>query len=137
MRRSFLADITWRELYLFGLVIHLGMLGCTFVLPGAIRWLVLANIVLPVLLIYPIVTALLGKLLANHLKRERMKQKLRESEERYQNLAKISPVGIFRTDENGATTYVNPMWCQISGLSLAEAMGDGWLKAVHPDDREV
>ena len=82
-------------------------------------------------------TALLGKLLADHLKRERTKQKLRESEERYQNLAKIAPVGIFRTDKNGATTYVNPMWCQISGLSEAEAMGDGWLGAVHPDDREA
>ncbi len=135
-RRPFLADITWHELYLFGLIIHLGMLGCTVFLPGSIRWRVLANIVLPVLLIYPIVTALLGKLLADHLKRERMNQKLRESEERYQTLATISPVGIFRTDENGATTYVNPMWCTISGLSSAEALGNGWLHAVHPDERE-
>ena len=135
-RRSFLADITWRELYLFGLVIHLGMLGCTLILPSVTRWQVLANIVLPVLLIYPIVTAFLGKLLADHLKRERTKQQLRESEGRYQNLAKIAPVGIFHTDENGATTYVNPMWCQISGLSEAKAMGAGWLGAVNPDDRE-
>jgi PAS domain S-box-containing protein len=135
-RRSLLADITWRELYLFGLVIHLDMLGCAFLLPQAVLWHVLANIVVPILLIYPIVTALLGKLLAGHLKRERTKQQLRESEERYQNLAKIAPVGIFRTDKNGATTYVNPMWCQISGLSEAKAMGDGWLGAVDPDDRE-
>jgi PAS domain S-box-containing protein len=135
-RRSLLADITWRELYLFGLVIHLDMLGCAFLLPQSVLWHVLANIVVPILLIYPIVTALLGKLLAGHLKRERTKQQLRESEERYQNLAKIAPVGIFRTDKNGATTYVNPMWCQISGLSEAKAMGDGWLGAVDPDDRE-
>ena len=135
-RRPFLADITWRELYLFGLLIHLAMLGCAFLLPGATRGHVLENIVLPVLLIYPVATAFLGRLLADHLKRERTKQMLRESEERYQNLAKIAPVGIFRTDENGATTYVNPMWCQISGLSEAKAMGSGWLAAVHPDDRE-
>jgi PAS domain S-box-containing protein len=112
------------------------MLGCSFSLPGAIRWQVLANIALPVLLVYPLVTALLGKLLADHLKRERTKQQLQESEERYQNLAKIAPVGIFRTDKNGATTYVNPMWCRISGLSEAKAMGSGWLDAVNPDDRE-
>ncbi len=61
---------------------------------------------------------------------------LQESEQHYQTLARISPVGIFRTDPGGATTYVNPMWCQISGLSADQAMGDGWLKAVHPDDRE-
>ncbi len=136
-RRLFLADITWRELYLFGLVIHLAMLGCAFFLPGATRWQVLANITLPVLLVYPVVTALLGKLMADHLKREMTNQKLRESEERYQTLAKIAPVGIFRTDKNGATTFVNPTWCQISGLSEEQAMGDGWLGAVHPLDREA
>ena len=123
-RRSFLADITWRELYLFGLLIHLAMLGCTIFLPAAIRWHVFSNIYLPVLLVYPVVTALLGRLLADHLKRESTKQKLQESEERYQTLAKIAPVGIFRTDKNGATTFVNPIWCQISGLSEEQAMGD-------------
>ena len=67
---------------------------------------------------------------------ENSQAKERESEERYKNLATISPVGIFRTDQNGATTYVNPMWCHISGLSVDEALGDGWLSAVHPDDKE-
>jgi len=61
---------------------------------------------------------------------------LRESEGRYQTLARISPVGIFRTDANGATTYVNPKWCEVSGLSYEDALGDGWLDAVHPDDKE-
>lgn len=136
MRRPFLADITWRELYLFGMIIHLAMLGCAFILPGATKWYVLANVALPVILICPAVTAVLGKLMADQLKRERTNRKLRESEERYQTLAKIAPVGIFRTDQNGATTYVNPMWCRISGLPEAEALGEGWLAAVHPDDRE-
>ncbi len=61
---------------------------------------------------------------------------LQESERTYQTLARISPVGIFRTDLNGSTTYVNPQWCQISGLSADQALGDGWLAAVHPDDKE-
>lgn len=61
---------------------------------------------------------------------------VRESELRFQTLANISLVGIFRTDADGNTTYVNPRWCQISGLSSQEAMGNGWLNAVHYDDRE-
>jgi PAS domain S-box-containing protein len=61
---------------------------------------------------------------------------LRKSEQRYQSLAKISPIGIFRTDANGATTYVNPKWCDLSGLSVDQALGEGWLEAVHPDDKE-
>lgn len=60
---------------------------------------------------------------------------LRQSERRYQTLADMSPVGIFRTDAAGATTYVNPAWCAISGLTPEQALGDGWMSAVHPEDR--
>jgi PAS domain S-box-containing protein len=38
-------------------------------------------------------------------------------------------------DVAGLTTYVNPSWCQISGLSFQEALGNGWLNAVHGDDK--
>jgi two-component system, cell cycle sensor histidine kinase and response regulator CckA len=61
---------------------------------------------------------------------------LRESEQRFQVLAENSPVGIFQTDAEGSTTYVNPRWCQISGLSKEEALGNGWFNAVHNDDKE-
>jgi PAS domain S-box-containing protein len=63
-------------------------------------------------------------------------KKLHDSYERYKNLTDISPVGIFHTDVNGLTTFVNPTWCQISGLSAERALGYGWLDAVHPDDKE-
>ena len=74
------------------------------------------------------------KVRTNYL--EQSNAELQESEQRYQTLAKISPVGIFRTDPNGATTYVNPRWCLISGVSANQALGDGWLEVVHPDDKE-
>ncbi|MBN1876042.1 MAG: transporter substrate-binding domain-containing protein [Anaerolineae bacterium] len=67
---------------------------------------------------------------------EQINAELQESEQRYQILARISPVGIFRTDANGSTTYVNPKWCAISGLSADQALGNGWLDVVHPDDKE-
>jgi len=59
-----------------------------------------------------------------------------EKEQRLHILTELSPVGIFRTDASGNTTYVNPSWSQISGLSFQEALGNGWRKAVHIDDRE-
>jgi PAS domain S-box-containing protein len=58
-----------------------------------------------------------------------------QSEKRYHTLTEVSPVGIFRMDVAGLTTYVNPSWCQISGLSFQEALGNGWLNAVHDDDK--
>ena len=68
--------------------------------------------------------------------RKLMVEALRESEQRFQVLAENSPVGIFQTDTEGSTIYVNPRWCQMSGLSKEEAMGTGWLVAVHNEDRE-
>jgi PAS domain S-box-containing protein len=74
--------------------------------------------------------------LRHQAERKRAEKALRAEERRYQTLAEISPVGIFRTDAQGQTTYVNPRWCQITGLSAKDALGKGWLRAVHPQDRE-
>lgn len=57
------------------------------------------------------------------------------NENRYKILTESSNVGIFHTDADGFTTYVNPSWCRITGLSVNDALGDNWLKAVHEDDR--
>ncbi len=58
------------------------------------------------------------------------------TESRYHTLTNLVPVGIFMTKANGKTTFVNPKWCAISGISQEDALNDGWLKAVHPDDRK-
>jgi PAS domain S-box-containing protein len=58
------------------------------------------------------------------------------TEEKFAALADIAPVGIFRTDLAGYCTYVNPRWCDIAGLSQAEALGTGWTKGLHSEDRQ-
>jgi PAS domain S-box-containing protein len=62
---------------------------------------------------------------------------LKESELRFRVLAESAPVGIFKTDARGATNYVNPRWCEMAQLSSEDAMGEGWFKAIHPEDREI
>jgi len=69
--------------------------------------------------------------------RVRAEEALRESERRFQALTRISPVGVFRTDESGNCVYVNERWCQISGISNDDALGSKWAQAIHPDDREL
>jgi PAS domain S-box-containing protein len=51
-------------------------------------------------------------------------------------LTQALPVGIFRTNPEGHCLYVNDRWCQITGLTLAEARQTGWAQALHPEDRE-
>ncbi len=61
---------------------------------------------------------------------------LRASEQRFHTLAKISPVGIFRTDAEGGCIYVNERWCAMAGMKAQEAVGNSWVRALHPEDRE-
>ncbi|NJO92226.1 MAG: PAS domain S-box protein [Chloroflexia bacterium] len=69
--------------------------------------------------------------------RKLVEKGLRKSQQLFDTLAQAAPVGIFRTRPDGYTTYVNPRWTEISGLSFQDALGDGWLDAVHPDDRKL
>ena len=61
---------------------------------------------------------------------------LMESTQLFQTLATMSPVGVFRTDPKGLITYINPRWCQLTGLMPKEGVGNSWIDFVHPDDIE-
>ena len=68
--------------------------------------------------------------------RRRTEEALRASEERFWTLAQLSPVGIFQTDDEGNFLYVNERWCEIAGLVQSDALGQGWARSMHPDDRD-
>ena len=80
------------------------------------------------------VVLILANDITEHLE---MEVKLLESERLFYTLVNHSPVGIFRTDAQGKTIYVNPSWCELSGMDEQSALGDGWLKAVVPDDMQT
>jgi PAS domain S-box-containing protein len=54
---------------------------------------------------------------------------------RYKVLASRVPVGIYETDVEGRCTFVNQRWSEIAGIPWDEALGTGWTRAIHPDDR--
>ena len=62
---------------------------------------------------------------------------LRESERRFREFADAAPAMLWVTDPSGACTFRSRGWSEFSGQSEAEALGFGWLEAVHPDDREA
>jgi PAS domain S-box-containing protein len=77
------------------------------------------------------------ELFIKETRRKKAEEAIFESEKRYHTLTEVSPVGIFRTDATGYTTYVNSRWCEISGFTFQQAIGNGWLEAVHPDDKKI
>lgn len=75
----------------------------------------------------------LGRLLTEH---QRVEENLQESEGRFRILAEAAPIGIFLTKPTGECIYTNPAWTAISGLRSEESLGYGWMRVIHPDDRE-
>ena len=61
---------------------------------------------------------------------------LARQSQRFQVITDHSPVGIFQTDEKGDCTFVNPRWTEMAGLTFEESLGQGWSRALHPDDRQ-
>jgi signal transduction histidine kinase len=89
MRTRPLSTLSGRELYIFGLVIHVVMLLCGFFLPKEIAWSVIGKIILPVLIIYPFATSFLGLIFVNQLKRYKAIYDLANNENRLKSIHKI------------------------------------------------
>lgn len=71
------------------------------------------------------------------IERERMQIVLEENEELFRTLSEAAPIGICQINADGTCLYTNARWQEMSGLSFEESLGDGWLRAVHPEDREA
>jgi PAS domain S-box-containing protein len=68
--------------------------------------------------------------------RKRAEEALRESEERFRELAKIMPVGVYQCDRNGQTVYINERVRTMIPASTSELISGDWMMVIHPDDRE-
>ncbi|MGD0925042.1 MAG: SpoIIE family protein phosphatase [Streptosporangiaceae bacterium] len=61
---------------------------------------------------------------------------VRRSEERYRSLVKAGAQVVWVTTPTGQIAEDSPEWRWITGQSLEEYLGNGWLDAIHPEDRE-
>ncbi len=64
-------------------------------------------------------------------------QALRESEARFRAIADLVPDLLWSNDASGRVEWFNRRWSEYTGQEMNEALGQGWLEAIHPDDRPV
>jgi PAS domain S-box-containing protein/putative nucleotidyltransferase with HDIG domain len=111
------------ELYLFGLTVHALMLALTVTLPWSIAQDTLADISVPVIVIYPLASVLLGLLMIDQRRRRRSEEALRESEERFVAFAGRVPGRLWIRDRDLRYLYVNPQLATDLGRSEADLIG--------------
>ncbi len=128
--RGKLEEIKLPELYLFGLVTHLIMLLLMFTLPFEMALHTLSNISAPVLIVYPLASTLLGGLMVNRLKRERLVDERQRTEEALhaerqllRTLIDNLPDAIYAKDAQGRKTLANRTDLDNIGLPEEEVLG--------------
>ena len=65
------------------------------------------------------------------------RQAIEKSEEKFRLLADSMPQFVWTSDVNGNLNYFNQSVFDYAGLSLEQIEKDGWIKVVHPDDRDA
>ncbi|MBN3878801.1 ATP-binding protein [Nostoc sp. JL23] len=66
--------------------------------------------------------------------RKQAEKALRESEEKFRNMADNAPFMVWVTDTNSYCTYLSQSWYDFTGQNEEMGLGFGWLNAVHPED---
>ena len=59
---------------------------------------------------------------------------LRESEERFRNMADTAPVLIWVAGPDKLRTFFNRAWLTFAGRPMEQELGNGWADRIHPED---
>ncbi len=131
-----ISDISFSNLYIFGVIIHVMMILLMFTFPWKVAENVLSNITIPVLVIYPAGTALLGAIMSNKLQKDKMLSQIKDEETKFRLLADFTTTWDYWTNPSGDFIYCSPACFDITGYTAQEFISDPGLlqKIVHPDD---
>ena len=75
-------------------------------------------------------------LLISRARRARVERVLRESEARFRLMADRAPVMIWTARPDTTLDYLNSTCVEFTGLPIEQLLDEGWLAAVHAEDRE-
>lgn len=130
-------------LYLFGLIIHTVMIILMLTLPWPTVIDVFKTIALPVLVLFPLATVMLCKMLDDQEQKLQAKQKieqynayLHESQRHLQRAVKDCPFPIMIHAEDGEIIHVSKIWQELTGYDMNEIKTvSQWTEKAYITDR--
>jgi two-component system sensor kinase FixL len=66
--------------------------------------------------------------------RRGVERRLRESEDRFRNIANAAPLLLWISNRDRLCEFFNQGWLDFTGRTLEQELGTGWQQGVHPED---
>lgn len=134
-----MGSLTVGNLYLFGFLTHILMLLCMFLQPWERTLEVLRAITLPVLILFPLGTVLIGVVIKTRYREMETEKELREHEEQLRVMYNQAPIGIAILESNRiarANDRFTSITCEKPG-DTARFLGEALIpQAEQPSDAE-
>jgi len=124
------------NLYFLGIVVHVAMLLWMLVLPGKSSNNVIIELTIPILIVYPIATVIIAKILIEKEFFTNLQLLLANSEEKYKLLVENNIDLIVKIDLEGNFHFANSWFCKTFEVTEKEILGKNFISLVHPDDIE-
>ncbi len=118
---------TWFEFYALGLSVHALMVLLMFLLPSSVIHQTQVMVGIPVLITFPIVTIIIGKLLSFQIDRHIAARRLAHAEKQLRTIYNNAPIGIFQADLDGKLLNVNADFATMLGQSESSLVGSSLL----------
>ena len=112
---------TW-GLYVFGLAVHLAMIGLMATLPSQAALTALRQVGLPIILLYPLATILVGKILSDQESKIRFIADLQRTRQNMDTTLRSIADAVVSTDLKGDIILMNPVAETLTGWSAREAL---------------
>jgi len=122
--------ISGMNLYGFGILVHIAMIALMGTLPAALALKTVRTVALPIIVIYPLATVLIGKIISDAMTRSRTIEALKKSEHdlrtselKIRTIFNTIPDLIWLKDTQGVYLACNAMFERFFGASEKEITG--------------
>jgi diguanylate cyclase (GGDEF)-like protein/PAS domain S-box-containing protein len=129
-----LDQIGYLEFYLFGFVVHAILLQWLFLLSYEQALQTISVVSLPILVVLPLLTMVIGHLLGQIVFRGRDIQAKLQEDFLFKDQFDIGNIGISITTKTKYWLKVNPYLCRMFGYTEKELKSLTWPALTHPDD---
>lgn len=118
------SKLNFTKLYLFGIVVHIVMILLMLTFPWQIAVNVIKTISLPVMIIYPLGTALLGMIIINRLKTEKQIENIRDNELKFRIIAEFTSDWDYWISPDRKLIYCSESVIRVTGFTVKDLEED-------------